>query len=156
MTDVGSLYAKLECMRYSAYFGIKNKYVCFWDKKNSVIYVKQNTSRNVFSPHARIFCDANTLNVICQYSEAAYIVTYILAVIMLLMEFSFILGEGCIWYKTVGVALIFTSIYSFVFLANKFFFLNECDDIEKDISKIIKSDKISAVYKWKWYVASNI
>ncbi len=152
MVDMEYLYAALESMQYSAYFSQKPKYLCSWDKKQNTIYAKQNNSQNIFSPHIRISCDNEYLNVTCQYSEAAYIATYVMLLIWAFMLIAFLLGEGDVLYKMQGGLMILAIFAIFALPVNKFFFLDECEDIKKDLRKIIQSDPISSAYTWEWYV----
>lgn len=155
MVDMEHLYAELESMQYSAYFSQKPKYLCSWDKKQNIIYAKQNNSRNMLSPHIRITCDNESLNVTCQYSEAAYIATYAMLLIWAFMFFAFLLGEGDALYKIQGGLMILAILAIFALPVNKIFYLDECEDIKKDLQKIIQSAPISSVYTWEWYANTH-
>ena len=133
MVDMEYLYAKLESMQYSAHFSQKPKYLCSWDKKQNIIYAKQNNSRNMHSPHIRISCDNESLNVTCQYSEVAYIATYMIFLIWTFIFSAFLLGEGDVLYKMQGGLMILAIFVIFALPINKFFFLDECEDIKKDL-----------------------
>jgi len=48
--------------------------------------------------------------------------------------------------------MILAILAIFALPVNKIFYLDECEDIKKDLQKIIQSDPISSVYTWEWYI----
>ncbi len=107
MVDVEQLYENLEDM---------HKYKCSWDKERNIIYIKRRDERN-FPPDIRISCKNGFLYVTCQYSEIAYIFTYIISFVLLCMLLAFLLGEGDALYKIQGgfTILVFPILFNFFF-----------------------------------------
>lgn len=107
MVDVEQLYENLADM---------HKYKCSWDKERNIIYIKRRDERN-FPPDIRISCKNGFLYVTCQYSEIAYIFTYIISFVLLCMLLAFLLGEGDALYKIQGgfTILVFPILFNFFF-----------------------------------------
>ncbi|MBO7508002.1 MAG: hypothetical protein J6T67_11555 [Paludibacteraceae bacterium] len=152
MVDMERLYAGLESMRCSVFLFQKQKYSCTWDEKQDTIFVKKRDSQDSLMLDIRISHDNENLNVSCQYSEMAYIIRYLTAISILAILFAILLGDGDVLYKIQGVLIILATYYLFALFVNKLSFLRHSEDLKKDLRKIIRSEPISSVYKWKWYV----
>lgn len=152
MVDMEYLYAKMGNMQCLVFFSQKQKYLCTWDKKKESILVKKCDTQDSLMLDIRISCSNEFLNVTCQYSEMAYIIRYATSLSILFIIFAFSLGKGDILYKTQGIFTILAVFFLFTWFVNKVSFLRHCEEFKNDLKKIIKSDPISSVYKWKWYV----
>ena len=95
MFDVEQLYENLEDM---------HKYKCSWDKERNIIYIKRRDERNS-PPDIRISCKNGFLYVTCQYSEIAYIFTYIISFVLLCMLLAFYWEKEMLFIKYKGVLL---------------------------------------------------
>lgn len=151
-TDVHALYKQLESMDYSAFFSVKKKYLCSFDKRKNCLYVKENNCRNSLSPQIILYCVNDTTEIICKYTLKAYFFFYFLFLSPFLILSMALIDGAEIPFKTLIIFGTFFGI-AFVFFAivHKLFFVNVFLEFKKDFEKCSNLREKEIISCWKFF-----
>jgi|GEM_PF-5233039 len=151
-TDIHALYKQLESMDYSAFFSVKKKYLCSFDKRKNCLYVKENNCRNSLSPQIILYCVNDTTEIICKYTLKAYFFFYFLFLSPFLI-LSMALIDGC--EITHNVIFSFGGFWGILFvfyaIVHKLFFVNEVLEFKKDFEKCTNLKEKETISCWKFF-----
>jgi hypothetical protein len=155
-TDVHALYKHLENLDYSAFFSVKKKYLCSFDKRKNCLYVKENNCRNSLSPQIILYCVNDTTEIICKYTLKAHLFFF-----FYFFSFFFIIFIGLIngieyTFKVMLFLIIFFLIlFIFYAIIHKIFFVNVFLEFKKDFEKCSNLKVKEFDSSWKFFNPLN-